>query len=83
MSVVTTEEYNGMVNSEELIGTTEYLTLQTRRRTNRCRYNRVRLYINPSRSYVNRIFGHENLLTSNETKRFEATLDEYFLLLTN
>jgi hypothetical protein len=28
-----------MVNSEELIGTTEYLTLYMRRRINRCRYN--------------------------------------------
>jgi hypothetical protein len=27
MSVVITKEYNVMVNSEELIGTTEYLTL--------------------------------------------------------
>jgi hypothetical protein len=35
-----------MINSEELIGITEYLTLQTRCRINRCRYNRVRLYIN-------------------------------------
>ena len=34
-----------MVNSEELIGTTEYPTLCTRFRINRCRYNRVRLYI--------------------------------------
>ena len=34
-----------MVNSEELIGTTEYLTLQTMCRLNRCRYNRVRLYL--------------------------------------
>jgi hypothetical protein len=33
-----------MVNSEELIGTTEYLTLQRRCRINGCRYNRVRLY---------------------------------------
>jgi hypothetical protein len=32
-----------MVNSDELIGTTECLTLQTRFRINRCRYNRVRL----------------------------------------
>ena len=32
-----------MVNGEELIGTTEYLTLQTRCRINRCRYNRGRL----------------------------------------
>jgi len=29
-----------MVNSEELIGTAEYLTLQGRCRINRCRYNR-------------------------------------------
>jgi hypothetical protein len=34
-----------VVNSEELIATTEYLTLYTECRINRCRYNRVRLYI--------------------------------------
>jgi hypothetical protein len=34
-----------MVNSEELIGTTEYLTLETRCRINQCLYNRVQLYI--------------------------------------
>ena len=34
-----------MVNSEELIGTTEYLTLYMGRGINRCRYNRVRLYL--------------------------------------
>jgi hypothetical protein len=34
-----------MVNIEELIGTTEYLTLYTRCRINRCRYNRVRHYL--------------------------------------
>jgi hypothetical protein len=34
-----------MVISEELIVITEYLTLYTRCRTNRCRYNRSRLYI--------------------------------------
>ena len=28
MSVIVMEEYNVMVNSEELIGSTEYLTLQ-------------------------------------------------------
>jgi hypothetical protein len=33
-----------MVNSEELIGTTGYLTLQARFRINLCRYNRARLY---------------------------------------
>jgi len=42
-SVVITEEYNVVVKSEELIGTTAYLTLYTRCRINRCRYNRVRL----------------------------------------
>ena len=45
MSIVITDEYNVMVNSEELIGTTEYLTLWTRCRINRCRYKRVLLYI--------------------------------------
>jgi hypothetical protein len=34
-----------MVNSEELIGNTEYLTLYTRCRINRCRYNGVRQFI--------------------------------------
>jgi hypothetical protein len=34
-----------MVNSEELIGTTESLTLYTRCRINLCRYKRVRLYL--------------------------------------
>jgi hypothetical protein len=33
-----------MVNSEELVGITEYLTLYTRCRVNQYRYNRVRLY---------------------------------------
>jgi len=32
-----------MVNREELIGTTEYLTQYTGCRRNRCRYNRVQL----------------------------------------
>jgi hypothetical protein len=34
-----------MVNGGELLGTTEHLTQQARCRINRCRYNRVRLYI--------------------------------------
>jgi hypothetical protein len=34
-----------MVNIEELIGTTEHVTLYTRCRLSRCRYNQVRLYI--------------------------------------
>jgi hypothetical protein len=34
-----------MVNSEELIGIIEYLTLYTRCRLNRCRYNRVQLHV--------------------------------------
>jgi hypothetical protein len=34
-----------MVNSDELIGTTECLPVQARCRINRCRYNRVLLYI--------------------------------------
>jgi hypothetical protein len=45
MSVVITEEYNVMVNREELIGVTEYLTLQARCRINRWRSNGVRLYM--------------------------------------
>ena len=46
MSFVLTEEYNIMVNSEELIGTAEHVTLYTRCYLNRYRYNRVRLYLN-------------------------------------
>jgi len=38
--------YDVMVNSEELIGATEYLTLQTRSRINRRHYNRVLQYNN-------------------------------------
>jgi len=37
-SVVLTEEHNFVVNSEELTGTTDYLTLYARCRKNRCRY---------------------------------------------
>jgi hypothetical protein len=42
-SIVITEEYNFMDNSEKLIGTTEYLTLYMRCLINQYRYNRVRL----------------------------------------
>ena len=41
--VVITEEYNVTVNFDELISATEYPTVYTRCRINRCRYNRVRL----------------------------------------
>ena len=34
-----------MINSEELIGTTKYLTLYVGCRINQCRYNRVRLCV--------------------------------------
>jgi hypothetical protein len=34
-----------VVNSEELTGTTKYLTLWMRRHTNQCRYSRVRLHL--------------------------------------
>ena len=42
--VVVTEN-SAVVNSQELIGTTEVLTLYTRCRINRYRYNRVQLYL--------------------------------------
>jgi len=42
-SAVLTDECNVIINNEELIGTTERLTLQSRHRLNRCRYNRIRL----------------------------------------
>jgi len=34
-----------MVNCDELLGSTEYLTLYTWCHINRCRYNRVRPYL--------------------------------------
>jgi len=34
-----------MINSKELIGATEAVTLETRRLIKRCRYKRGRLYI--------------------------------------
>jgi len=43
--VVITEEYNIIVNSEELFGITEYLTLEARCRIDRCRYNREILFV--------------------------------------
>jgi hypothetical protein len=43
MGVVLTEEYNVMVNSDKLIGTTEHVTLYARCRSHRCRYNGVGL----------------------------------------
>jgi hypothetical protein len=41
-----------MVSSEELIGTTEELTLYARCRINRCRYNRVRLHYGTKRDRI-------------------------------
>jgi hypothetical protein len=43
-SVVLTKEYDVMVNSEELTGTTEYLKVYARCRINRSLYNGVQLY---------------------------------------
>jgi len=45
MSVVVNEVSNVMVNSEELIGTTEYLALYARCRISRYRYNRTCVYL--------------------------------------
>jgi hypothetical protein len=50
-SVVPTEKYDIVVNSEELIGTTDYVTVYAKCRLNRCRYNRVLLYIILIRTY--------------------------------
>jgi len=46
--VVITEECNVTVNSGVLIGTAEYLALQTRCCIHRCRYNQVRLHFYPT-----------------------------------
>jgi len=43
-SIVLTEYCNVMIKCEELIGTIEYLTLQTRCRIKRCHFNRVLLH---------------------------------------
>ena len=43
---------NVMVNFDELIGTTEYLTVYTKCCINRCRYNRVRLPLSLSLSHT-------------------------------
>jgi hypothetical protein len=42
--VVITGEYNVTANSEELVGTTEYMGLYTMCRIDQCPYKRVRLY---------------------------------------
>jgi hypothetical protein len=41
-----------MVNSEELIGTTEHVTFYTGCRLNRYRYNHVRLYVYDKAKYT-------------------------------
>jgi len=41
VGVIISQEYNVIVNSEELIDTTEYQSLEAMFRINRCRYNRV------------------------------------------
>jgi hypothetical protein len=56
-----------MVNSEELIGTTEYLTLYTKCRINRWRYSRVGLYMNVS------------ITTYKLTYKGEVTFSRYLL----
>ena len=45
-----------MVNDEELTGTAEYLTLQTRCRINRCRYNRIRPLLPPTVTELNHTY---------------------------
>jgi hypothetical protein len=50
-----------MVNSEELIGTPEYLTLQAGCRINRGRYNRVQLYFNSYKTSVAAFKYHQSL----------------------
>jgi len=59
--VVVTEEYNVMVNSEKLIGTTENLTLETGCLINRCRYNGVRLYV-PASAFWGSYWEEQNVL---------------------
>ena len=52
MSTVLTEEYDVIVKSEELIGTTEYLTPQTRCHIDQCHYNLVQLYSVPNMASI-------------------------------
>jgi hypothetical protein len=62
-SVVITEKCDVMVNSEELIGTTEYLTLYTGSHIKQCRYNWVQLYFVLHHSYT---FQFENKPSSGQ-----------------
>ena len=67
LCVVITEDYSLMVNSGELIGTAEYVTLYTTFRINRCRYNRVRLsmYVCVCVCVVTTCFGRNRSLSGN------------------
>jgi hypothetical protein len=73
-----------MVNSVELIGTTEYLTLQARCHINRCRYNRVQLYYVTSNAescrlrkrYVTYQFQKLRVHSVCETKSCAAKIEE-------
>ena len=58
-----TEEYNVMANSKELI------SLQTRCRINRCRYNRVRLYLQRNLYCVSCRSSLSSFLCSNGRRR--------------
>jgi hypothetical protein len=72
--VIITDKYNVMVNDGELIGTTEYLTLQTRCRMSRCRYNPVQLYLCLS-SWFQRSIPRKNPHTNQiDDERFESCL---------
>jgi hypothetical protein len=74
-SVVLTEKYNIMVNSAQLISTTEHLMLQTRFLTNQCQHNQVWLYRSADKSLARPtsqciLFDGENIL-------FDASLVIY------
>jgi hypothetical protein len=62
-SVVITEDCDMTVISTEVTGTAEYLTLYTMCRINRCRYNRVQLYLNRSRPAATKILHTQHSLS--------------------
>ena len=45
-----------LLNTEELVVTTEYLTQWAMSRVNRCRYNRVRVCISTQQFKVNAVY---------------------------
>jgi len=67
VNTVLTEEYNVVVKSAELTGTTKYLTQQTRCHIDQCHYNWVKVYSVPN---VASIMIHDLLYIHNLVQTF-------------